>query len=94
MAGQQIKGKAINAVVNDISDGFLFLNAVVLKKYDIETYKALYRGLKKTQKTVRSEPFPAHDTLKIRKRNIRLQRLHTAIMILEHSAKTKRMSIF
>lgn len=94
MAGQQIKGKSIIAVANDIVDGFLYLNAIVLKKYDIETYKTLYHGLKKHQKTVRSEPFPANDTLKIRKRNIRLQRLHTAIMILEHSAKAKRMSIF
>lgn len=94
MAGQQIKGKGIIAVVNDIADGFFCLNAMVLKKYDLETYKALHHGLKKTQKTMRSEPFPSHDTLKIRKRNIRLQRLHTAIMILEHSAKTKRMSIF
>lgn len=94
MAGQQIKGKGFIAVVNDIADGFLYLNPIVLKKYDIETYKTLYHNLKKQQKTVRLEPFPANDIPKIRKRNIRLQRLHTAIMILEHSAKAKRMSIF
>ncbi len=94
MAGQQIKGKGIVAVVNDIADGFLYLNTVVLKKYDVETYKTLYHGLKKIQKTIRSEAFPSNDTLKIRKRNIRLQRLHTATMVLEHAAKIKRMSIF
>ncbi len=94
MAGQQIKGKGILAVVNDIADGFLYLNAVVLKKYDVETYKTLYHSLKKIQKTIRAEAFPSNDTLRIRKRNIRLQRLHTAVMILEHAAKIKRMSIF
>ncbi len=94
MAGRQIKGKGIVAIANDISGGFIYLSPILLKKYDVETYKALYHELKKTQKTVRSEAFPAHDTEQIRKRNVRLQRLHTAIMILEHSAKEKRLTIF
>ena len=94
MAGNQIKGKAILAVANDISEGFQYLNPLVLKKYELETYKALYHQLKKKQREIRSEAFPSHDIIKIRKRNIRLQRIHTAVMILEHTAKMKRMSLF
>lgn len=94
MAGNQIKGKAIIAVANDISEGFFYLNAMVLKKYELETYKTLYQQLKKKQREIRSESFPSHNIIKIRKRNIRLQRIHTAVMILEHAAKMNRVSLF
>ncbi len=94
MAGQQIRGKGVVAVVNDIADGFLYLSPILLKKYEVETFKALYQQLKKSQKDIRSEPFPAHHTDQIRKRNVRLQRLHTALVILEHFAKQKRVALF
>lgn len=89
----QIQGKSIAAIAKDIAEGFALLNPLFLKRFEQETYKILYHQLKKVQTATRSESFPTHDTLGIRKRNTRLQRLHTALMILEHAAKEKRIPL-
>ena len=93
MADNQVQGKSLIAIAKDIAEGFAVLNPMILKRFEKETYKNLYRQLKKIQTETRSESFPSHDTLKIRKRNTKLQRLHTAIMILEHAAKEKRIPL-
>ena len=91
MAKSQIRGKSILAVAKDIAEGFFFVNTLILKKFESEDYKALHQQLKKLQNEVRSEKFPLHDTLAIRSRNIRLQRLHGALIILEHSARERNV---
>jgi hypothetical protein len=91
MADNQVQGKSIIAIAKDIAEGFALLNPILLKRFEEGTYKILYRQLKKTQTETRSESFPTHDTLGIRRRNMKLQRLHTALMILEHAAKEKRI---
>ncbi|TAK09076.1 MAG: hypothetical protein EPO39_03155 [Candidatus Manganitrophaceae bacterium] len=93
MAEGQIQGKSVGTVAKDIADGFMVLNPMVLKRFENETYKTLHQQLRKVQREVRSESFPTHDTLGIRKRNTRLQRLHTALMVLEHAAKEKRIPL-
>lgn len=91
--GGQIQGKSVGAVAKDIADGFMVLNPLSLKRFEAESYKNLYHHLKKIQTEVRGESFPSHDMAGIRKRNTRLQRIHTAMMILEHAAKEKRIPL-
>lgn len=91
MAESQIRGKSILAVARDVAEGFFSLNPLVLKKFESEDYKALHHQLKKLQNEVRAEKFPLHDTLAIRSRNTKLQRLHSALIILEHSARERRV---
>ncbi|HZR47594.1 MAG TPA: hypothetical protein VFA47_12855 [Candidatus Manganitrophaceae bacterium] len=93
MADNQVQGKSIIAIAKDIADGFAALNPMMMKRFEQGTYKLLYQQLRKTQTETRSQSFPTHDTQGIRKRNSRLQRLHTALMILEHAAKEKRISL-
>lgn len=93
MAEGQIQGKSVASSAKDIAEGFMVLNPLVMKRFEKEMYKALYQQLKKVQREVRSESFPTHDTLGIRKRNTRLQRLHTALVVLEHAAKEKRIPL-
>jgi hypothetical protein len=93
MADNQVQGKSIIAITKDIADGFAALNPILLKRFEVGTYKVLYHQLRKTQTETRSESFPSHDVVGIRKRNTRLQRLHTALMILEHAAKEKRIPL-
>ncbi|MDC4204980.1 MAG: hypothetical protein MPW14_12155 [Candidatus Manganitrophus sp.] len=93
MAEGQIRGKSVVSVAKDIAEGFMVLNPLVLKRFEKEMYKALHQQLKKVQREVRSESFPTHDTMGIRKRNTRLQRLHTALVVLEHAAKEKRIPL-
>jgi hypothetical protein len=91
MPGMQLRGKSITAVARDVAEGFFTINPLVLKKFDSEGVKALYQQLRKLQKEVRGEQFPLHDTLAVRNRNTRLQRLHSAVTILEHTAKERKI---
>ncbi len=93
MADNQVQGKSITAIAKDIAEGFALLNPLMLKRFEEGTYKNLHHQLRKIQTETRSESFPTHDTLGIRRRNTRLQRLHTALMILEHAAKEKRIPL-
>lgn len=93
MGNAQIRGKGVAAVAKEIADGYTFLNPIVLKKFEAEEYKALHFHLQKAQKEARAEKFPFHDTAGLRQRNQRLQRLHGALIILEHAAREKRFPL-
>lgn len=80
-------------VARDISDGFVILNALVLKKFEIQYTKGLHHQLRKLQNKIRVESFPAHNPSAIRNRNLKLQRLHNALFVLEHFAREKRITI-
>ncbi|MCI0529550.1 MAG: hypothetical protein L0Y56_19080 [Nitrospira sp.] len=90
----QIQGKSHTAVAKDIAEGYNTLNPILLKKFDQEAFKNLHQVLKKLQKGIRSEKFPIHDVEGIRKRNMKLQRLHQALMVLEYSAKEKKILLY
>ena len=93
MADGQIQGKSVLSVAKDIAEGYMVLNPLILKRFEKEMYKALHQQLRKVQTEVRSSSFPSHDMVGIRNRNTRLQRLHTAIVVLEHAAKEKRIPL-
>jgi len=93
MAETQLRGKSVVAVARDVAEGFFSINPMVLKKFSPEGYKALHEQLRKLQTELRSQGFPQHDTVGIRNRNARLQRLHGAIIILEHSAKNQKIML-
>lgn len=89
----QLRGKGIAAVARDVAEGFFTVNPLVLKKFDAEGFKALHHQLKKIQTVVRGEKFPLNDHLALRNRNSRLQRVHQALIILEHAAKEKKIPL-
>lgn len=93
MEGAEFRGKSLAATARDIADGYLSINPLILKKLMPEDYKSLYHYLRKIQTEVRSEKFPLHDTLSIRSRNMRLHRLHNAIIILQHIARERKVML-
>ena len=93
MAEIQLQGKSLAAVARDIADGMIFMTPLVLKNLDESGIRALYHQLRKLQTEVRASKFPSHDIQGIRKRNLRLQRLHQSVNILEHSARKLRIKI-
>ncbi|HSG06132.1 MAG TPA: hypothetical protein VLB09_07010 [Nitrospiria bacterium] len=93
MAELQLRGKGVAGIARDVAEGFFSITPLVLKKVEPEGYRALFYQLKKIQTQVRGERFPQNDTLALRYRNARLQRLHQALTILEYSAKEKRISL-
>lgn len=94
MAGPSLKGKSILVIVLDIADGFFFLNPIILKGFDEEGLKELYHNIIKVQSGIRGEKFPNNNPDAIRKRNIKLQRLHNSLFILKNFARERRIFLY
>jgi hypothetical protein len=79
------------AITKDIAEGYVIVNPIFLKPLDIETLKGLRQQIAKLQTEIRGEKFPFKNTKAIRSRNMRLQRLHSALMIMNNYVKEKGM---
>lgn len=86
-----LRGKSIKAVTYDISEGYVAVNPIFLKMFEPEQLIDIYREISKTQNDIRAERFPAKDLKAIRGRNLRLQRLHSAAMIVRNFARERRI---
>jgi hypothetical protein len=86
-----LRGKSLNAISRDIAEGYIIVNPLFLKPLDEESIKGLYEQLKKVQLEIRGEKFPFNDVPAIRMRNMRLQRLHSSIMIIRNFVKERRI---
>ncbi len=82
------------AIAVDVAEGFVTINPLFLKGFDEEGIKSLYNAIERKQAEIRAEPFPHHDVLLIRKRNIRLQRLYASLTIIKAFARERRISLF
>ncbi|NTU43507.1 MAG: hypothetical protein HGA78_10775 [Nitrospirales bacterium] len=76
--------RSFKAIVSDISEGYITVNPIFLKGFDVDSLRALHHAVDRKQAEVRAEPFPYHDMLLIRKRNMRLQRLYSAQVIIKN----------
>ncbi|MDA8156785.1 MAG: hypothetical protein M0Z52_10110 [Actinomycetota bacterium] len=85
------RGKSLKAIAQDISEGYVSINPLFLKPFSDEALKELYTEVGKFQVEIRSDKFPNGDTLAIRMRNLRLQRLFSAQMVIRNFARSKRM---
>jgi hypothetical protein len=81
------------AIASDISDGFVSLDPIYLKFFDEYMLKSLYNVIERKLSGIRSEPFPYNDAFLIRKRNLRLQRLYSALIIIKNFAHEKKIKL-
>jgi len=88
-----VRGKSFKATIRDIVLGYLMVNPLFLKSFEQETLRDLYVEISKIQNEIRAERFPTHDVLAIRSRNLKLQRLFSATMIIRNFAKERRVSL-
>jgi hypothetical protein len=86
-----IRGKSLKAVAYDIADGYTTVNPLFLKPLDTESLTGIYHEIMKTLIMIRGEKFPSSDAQAIRLRNVRLQRLHSALMIIKNFARERRI---
>lgn len=93
MPENQLNGRSLSVIAKDIAEGFVSVNPQLLKKFTADNYKELLQFLRKAQKDVRGQCFPTNDILSIRKRNVRLQRLHQSVTVIEYSAREKRIPL-
>jgi hypothetical protein len=86
-----IRGKSFEAIAKDISDGYITVNPIFLKSLDNDALKGLFQAIQKVQAIIRGEKFPYNDIDAIRIRNMRLQRLHLALVVIKNFAKERKI---
>jgi hypothetical protein len=85
------QGRNLKAVANEIAEGFVTINPIYLKPFDAESLKALYETINRKQNELRAEPFPYGDIDKIRRRNLRLQRVYNSLMLIRNYARERKI---
>jgi hypothetical protein len=85
-----IRGKSLKALTVDIAEGYVAVNPIFLKSFGPDQLNEIYKEISKTQNDIRAERFPKNDLAAIRLRNLKLQRLHSASMIIRNFAKERR----
>ena len=88
-----VRGKSNRALTIDVAEGYVAVNPLFLKSFDPESLKDFYHQIDKTQKDLRAEKFPSNDVQAIRLRNLKLQRLYLAQMIIRNYARERRTSL-
>lgn len=88
-----IRGKSLKVIATDIAEGYVTVNPIFLKPLDPETLKELFHEIMRVTADIRAEKFPTADTAGIRMRNLRLQRLHSASLIIKNFARERRIII-
>jgi len=88
-----VRGKSNKALTMDVAEGYVAVNPIFLKPFDPEALKEFYHEIDKTQKFLRSEKFPTNDIEAIRLRNLKLQRLYLATVIIRTFARERRIAL-
>jgi len=83
----------MKAVANDVSEGYMSINPLVLKKFDKDMIKDLFEHLNKAMAAARNLAVPLNDMPALRQKNMKLQRLHSAVIILRNFARERRIPI-
>lgn len=84
----------LKAIVSDIAEGYITANPLFLKHFNEESLKALYSTVMRAQTEIRIEPFPYREVELIRKRNLKLQRLHGTLTVIKNVARDRRYKFY
>jgi hypothetical protein len=76
-------GGSAYAMSRDIADGFVLLNANLLKKFSAPELAQLRQHLEKVQKEVRAEQPALDDIQAIQKRGRKISRISSALLVLD-----------
>jgi hypothetical protein len=93
MAESGFKGKSMKVVAIDVAEGYISVNPLFLKKFDKDMVKALYDHLNKVLTGTRNEKIDLKNQAALRTRNMKLQRLHNAMIVLRNIAREKRIPL-
>lgn len=86
-----VRGKSLKAIIRDIAEGYIAVNPLFLKSFDGETLRDFYAEMSKVQNEIRAERFPHSDVMAIRERNLKLQRLFGATMVVRNFARERKI---
>ena len=87
------RGKSMKAIASDVAEGYITVNPLLVKKFDKDMIKSLYENINKGMTGIRNEKVSYTDTVALRYRNMRLQRMHNAIIVLRNIARERRIPL-
>ncbi len=93
MAEGGFRGKSMRVVAVDVAEGYISVNPLFLKKFDKDMVKELNDHLNKALTSTRNEKTDFTDQAALRMRNMKLQRLHNAMIVLRNIAREKRFPL-
>jgi hypothetical protein len=93
MAEVGFRGKSMRVVALDVAEGYVSVNPLFLKKFDKDMVKELYDHLNKALTLTRNEKTDFTDQVVLRTRNMKLQRLHNAMIVLRNIAREQRIPL-
>ncbi len=93
MAESGFRGKSMKAVATDVAEGYVSVNPLFLKKFDKDMIKELYEHLNKWLTGLRTEKIDLADQAAVRTRNMKLQRIHNAMIIVRNTAREKKIPL-
>jgi hypothetical protein len=93
MAESGFKGKSMKMVAFDVAEGYITVNPLFLKKFDKEMIKDLFDSLNKSLTGIRNDKINFADQAALRTRNMKLQRMHNAMIIIRNIAREKRIPL-
>ena len=76
-------GGSAYAMSKDIAEGYVLLNANLLKKFTAPELAQLRQQLEKVQKEIRADQPPQNDVQAIQKRGRKISRISSALLILD-----------
>jgi len=76
-------GGSAYTMSKDIAEGFVLLNANLLKKFTLTELAQLRQQLEKVQKEIRAEQPPQNDVQAIQKRGRKMSRISSAMLVLD-----------
>ncbi len=93
MAESGFKGKSMKSVASDVAEGYVSVNPLFLKKFDKDMIKGLYEFLNQSLTELRTAKIDLADQAAVRTRNMKLQRIHNAMIVVRNSAREKRIPL-
>jgi hypothetical protein len=93
VAESGFRGKSMRVVAVDVAEGYVSVNPLFLKKFDKDMVKELYDHLNKALTSTRNEKTDFTNHVVLRTRNLKLQRLHNAMIVLRNVAREKRIPL-
>ncbi|HEY4491238.1 MAG TPA: hypothetical protein VI958_04515 [Acidobacteriota bacterium] len=75
-------GGSAFAMAKDVGEGYVLLNAVLLKRMNREELKQLRFEIERILTTIRGEQYPMDDNSALQNRNRKISRLNSAVSMI------------
>jgi hypothetical protein len=75
----------------DVADGFVVFNKATCRRFTPEEARSLHRFLELVAREIRAGQVPLEEVAEIQRKNLRLSRANSALVLLRNHAKRHRL---